>query len=98
MTISFSVLEYLGTIADGVLVLLSVVCDNVYSEATLFYNKTEFLVTISEELEAQLQKKLEDLPEYQKIIVDLQSKIVPFEQIVNRIDPVDITRWTKQIN
>lgn len=98
MTISFSVLEYLGTIADGVLVLLSVVCDNVYSEATLFYNKTEFLVTISEELEAQLQKKLEDLPEYKKIIVDLQSKVVPFEQIVNRIDPVDITRWTKQIN
>lgn len=98
MTISFSVLEYLGTIADGILVLLSVVCDDIYSEATLFYNKTEFLITISEELENQLQKKLEDLPEYKKIIVDLQTKVVPFEQVVNRLDPVDITRWTKHIN
>lgn len=98
MTISFSVLEYLGTIADGILVLLSVVCDDVYSEATLFYNKTKFLITISDELETQLQKKLEDLPEYEKIVVDLQNKVVPFEQIINRLDPIDITRWTKQIN
>jgi hypothetical protein len=98
MTISFSILEYLGTIANGVLVLLSVVYDNNYSEATLFYNKKEFLITISEELEIQLGGKIEILSEYKKIVVDLQNKVVPFEQIVNRLDPVDISRWTKQVN
>lgn len=94
---SISVLEYLGKIADGLLVLLSVIYEGEYYEATVFYNNTTFIITADEELEAKLQTKIENLTDYQKIKEDLKLKLVPFDQIVNRIDKLDVSRWTKTI-
>ena len=46
-----SVLEYLGKVDGGILVLLSIVYQKQYYEATFFYNEQDILLTISEDLE-----------------------------------------------
>jgi len=51
-TFDFSVLEYLGKVETGVLVLLSVVYEKKYFEATFFYDDKNIVLTISDELES----------------------------------------------
>lgn len=96
MTFSFSVLEYLGKVAGGVLVLLSVVHEQEYYEATFFYNQNNYLLTMSEDFEERIGMQIQEHPDYTDIIKTIKSKVVPHEQIYNRLDDLNIDRWTKQ--
>jgi hypothetical protein len=91
-----SILEYLGKVEDGILVLLSVTYQKQYYEATFFYNHQDILLTISEELESLIgdikQHKL-----YPDILRDILKKIVPFQEINERLDKVDFSRWVQPI-
>ena len=91
-----SIIEYLGKVEGGVLVLLSIVYQDQYSEATFFYNKTDILLTISEELE----EKIGDITkhkQYPQILRDILKQIVPYEQMYDSIDPVNFKRWVKGV-
>ncbi len=91
-----SILEYLGKVEGGVLVLLAIVYQEEYSEATFFYNQTDILLTISEELE----EKVGDItkhPQYTQILKDILKQIVPYEQMYDSIDPVDFGRWVRGV-
>jgi hypothetical protein len=48
MEFSVSVLDYLGKLNNGVLVLLSIMYKNEYFESTFFYTKEDILLTISD--------------------------------------------------
>lgn len=91
-----SILEYLGKVDGGVLVLLAIVYQEEYSEATFFYNQTDILLTISEELE----EKVGDITkhkQYPQILKDILKQIVPYDQMFDSIDPVDFGRWVKGV-
>lgn len=88
-----SVLEYLGKLESGVLVLVSIIYNNNYYEATYFYTTDQLVLTITEELEYILGHKIIDDDEYSTIIKSIIKKVVPFDEIYNRIDDVDFSRW-----
>lgn len=89
-----SIIEYLGKVDGGVLVLLGVVYRGEYFEATFFYNENDILLTISEELES-ITGPIKEHPSYIDILRDIIRKIVPYDEMYNRIDPVDFSRWVK---
>jgi hypothetical protein len=93
-TFDFSVLEYLGKVETGVLVLLSVVYEKKYFEATFFYDDKNIVLTISDELESYVGD-IKKHPEYSDILRDILRKIVPHNEMFDRIDSVDFSRWVE---
>jgi hypothetical protein len=93
-TFDFSVLEYLGKVEGGILVLLSVVHESKYYESTFFYNESEMILTISDQLE-QIVGDFKTHPEYFNSLRDILKKVVPFNEMYDRIDVVDFSRWVE---
>ena len=81
MKFDISILKYLGKLKDGILVLLSVVYNNKYYEATFYYNATDILLTISNDLEKELGHKITNDPEYVSILRDILKKITPYSEV-----------------
>jgi hypothetical protein len=93
-TFDFSVLEYLGKVETGVLVLLSVIYQKKYFEATFFYDERNIILTISDELE-NIVGDIKKHPEYFDCLRDILKKVVPHNEMFDRIDPVDFGRWVE---
>jgi disulfide oxidoreductase YuzD len=88
-----SILEYVGLINDGVLVLISIVWNEKYYEATFYYTDKDILLTASEELEKDLGHEITKDENYIPLIKVLLRKIVPYDEIRNKLDPVNFDRW-----
>jgi hypothetical protein len=88
-----SVLEYLGRLDNGILVLLSIVYNQNYYEATYFYTEEQLILTVQEDLENDLGHKISKDEEYPNLIKDIIKKLVPYNEIFNRLDFVDLGRW-----
>jgi hypothetical protein len=88
-----SILEYLGKLETGIMVLLSIVYDNEYYEATYFYTDDKLVLTVSEELEEKLGYKITEDDEYPKLISNIIKQVVPYKEMYNRIDDMDFSRW-----
>ena len=88
-----SILEYLGKADKGILVLLSVIHDSKYYEATFFYTADDILLTISNELELAIGCEITKYPDYVNILKDILKKIIPYNDMINRVDPIDFHRW-----
>jgi hypothetical protein len=90
-----SINEYLGKVENGILVLLSIVYDGSYYESTFFYNEKDIILTISDEMEGILGCDIKKHPGYTKLLKDVLGKIVPYNEIIDRIDEVNFSRWVK---
>lgn len=91
-----SILEYLGKIEDGILVLISIVYKGEYYESTYFYTSEHIVLTVPEELENELGHKITEDEEYPNIIRSVIKKVVPYQEMFKRIDPVDFSRWKEE--
>jgi len=91
-----SVLEYLGKLEDGVLVIISIMYKGQYFEGTFFYTKNDFVFTISEELES-LVGDVKKHPDYLELVRRLLRITVPYDEIFNNLDEVDFTKWVKGV-
>lgn len=91
-----SIIEYLGKVDGGVLVLLGVVYRQKYYEATFFYNESDIILTLPEDLE-EMTGPIREHPNYKVILMDILKKIVPYGEIYDRIDPVNFGRWMKAV-
>lgn len=95
-TFDFSVLEYLGKLETGVLVLLSCIHERKYYEATFFYDDKHIILTISDELESVVGD-IRNHPEYFDCLRDILKKVVPYNEMYDRIDPVNFARWVEGV-
>jgi hypothetical protein len=86
MKFSVSILEYLGKVDNAILVLLSIIYNEKYYEATFLYNKEDILLTASEELEQDLGYKITEDSEYVDLLRNILKQIVPYNELINRID------------
>ena len=77
---TIDVLDYLGKHEDGILVLVSLGYEGEYYEEALL------VLTVDEKLEQKLECPIEDWSGYQKLMYDLIRKVVPYEEMINRID------------
>jgi hypothetical protein len=89
-----SILEYLGKLDIGVLALISIVYDNKYYEATYFYTGEQLVLTVQEELEEELGHKISKDSEYTNLIRNIINKVVPYDEVYNRLDEVNFDRWS----
>lgn len=90
--LSVSINEYLGKVEEGVIVTLSFVFEDEYYEGTIFYNSENFLITIPDELESKIGMDIKEYPEYTNIVTKLLKLLIPYDEIVNRIDYIDLDK------
>lgn len=86
MKFNADILDYLGKFEDGVLVLITIQYEDVFYDATYFYNKEHLLLTISDDLEAKLGIDIKSDPDYPDLIRLLLKKTIPYNEIINRLD------------
>lgn len=90
---NISILEYLGKYESGIMVLISIVYDNIYYEGTYFYTNTDLVLTVPEELENILGHVITEDSDYPSLIKYMIKNIVPYNEMVNRLDDIDFNRW-----
>lgn len=87
---TFDIIEYLGKFEDGVLALISLNYKNEYYDATFFYKENFVTLTIDEKLE-EIIGEVEEWSGYNNLVLELMKKVVPYDEIITRLDPVDVT-------
>lgn len=92
MTISVSVLEYMGKIAGGVLTLISIEWNSDFYDATLFYTKNQMIITPSQELELAMGCKLQDHEDHQKILEIVKDKVADYDQVYTTLEDFDLKK------
>ncbi len=91
-----SILEYLGKFEQGILVLISLTVGKEYYEGTFYYDTENIVLTVSEEMENKYGD-IKKNPQYQSVLRSILGKVVPFKDMINRVDPVDFTKWVKGV-
>ena len=93
-----SIIDYLGKLDDGVLVLISIVYQQQYHEATFYYTQEQMVLTISEELESEIGHDIKQDEEYADLLKEILKRIIPHNEIFSRLDPVDFSKWTSLVD
>ena len=93
MKFKASILEYLGKIGDGILVLISIVYNDTYYEGTYFYTSSQLVLTVDDQLNIDIGHHILTDDDYPDLIRDIISKVALYEDIYNSLDEVDFTRW-----
>jgi hypothetical protein len=93
MEIKSDIIDYLGKHNNGVMVLISLTCDGIYYEGILFYTNENFVISVDEELENKIGCQIEYWDGYRELAVTTLKKIVPYNEIINRLDEVDLNRF-----
>lgn len=91
MEIKVSILDYLGKIEKGILVLASFVYKNKYYEGMFFYTDDQILLNVDESLEEAIGCKIEEYVDYKEILRYLIRNVVPWSEMITRIDDLDLS-------
>jgi hypothetical protein len=91
----FDVIEYLGKFEDGVMVLISLNYLDVYYDATFFYKDDFVTLTVDEILEDILDCAIESWSGYGELVIDILNKVIPYEEIITRLDELDLSEYFK---
>jgi len=95
MKFKVSILEYLGRVDIGVLVLLSIIYNEKYYEATYFYTSDKLVFTVDERLKSDLGHDIKEDSEYTDLIRDIIRKVAPYDEVLPSLEYVDFSRWFK---
>lgn len=87
MSFEVSILQYLGLVGDGVLVLLAIMWKEKYYEATFFYNAEDIVLTAADDLEKDLNHPIKEDKEYVDILKSILKQIEPYNQVKTKLKP-----------
>jgi hypothetical protein len=91
--IKVDILDYLGKHEGGILTLISIGYEGEYYDATFFYTQEMLVLTPDEKLEEKLGCLIEDWYGYKSLMIDIVSRVVPYEDIINIIDDFNPEKW-----
>lgn len=93
--IKADIIDYMGKYANGVLVLLSIVYEDINTEGTIFYTDDDLVLTIDERIEERIGCPVQVWSGYKDLLESILIKLVPYSEIVNRLDEVDFDKFVK---
>ena len=89
------IVDYLGKYENGVLVLLSIGYKGKFTEGTIYYSNEMLSLTVDESVEEELGMKIEFWDGYRDLLISILKKVVPYNEIINRLDEVDFTIYVE---
>lgn len=85
------ILDYLGKYNNGVIVLLSINYNGIFTEGTLYYSNDMLSLTVDESIENELGMKIEFWDGYRDFMETILKKVVPYNDIIGRLDEIDFS-------
>lgn len=89
----FDIIEYLGKLEDGVLIILSLNYNDEFYDATFYYKNQFVTLTVDEKLEEILGCTIEKWSGYNKLVLDIIEKTIPYDEIISRLDEIDLEKY-----
>lgn len=93
IVITSDIVDYLGKYENGVLVLLSINFNDKFSEGTLYYSSEDLVLTVDPEIEKEIGQPIEFWPGYRELLVSILKRVVPYDEIINRLDEIDPSEY-----
>lgn len=90
---TIDVLDYLGKHEDGIIVSITIGVDGEFYDGHFYYKELEnselFVAVSCEQFQEKLNCEIEDWDKYDELIVEIVKKVVPFKEMIGRIDEFD---------
>ncbi len=93
MEIKADVVDYMGKLDDGVLVLINISYEKKFYEGVIFYSERNIQLTVDDSLEELIGTPIQLWENYKFLLESILKKLVPCSEIYNSIDFVDIEKW-----
>jgi hypothetical protein len=93
MEIKFDIIDYIGQLAGGIYVVLSLNYNDNFYEGIFYYKENVVALSVEKTLEKKLNCEIEDWRGYNQLMLDILSKVVPYNQMINIANDFD-----KEIN
>jgi hypothetical protein len=94
-TTKTSIIDYLGKFEGGIMVLISITLDSDYHEGIFYYTADSIVFNVDSGFEEKIGCKIEQWSEYTNVIKTILKSVVPFNQMIGRIDDVDFSKFSK---
>ena len=94
----FDIIEYLGKLEDGVIVIISLNYEDEYYDSTFYYKNQFVTLTVDEKLEEVLGTTIEEWSGYNKLVLEIVEKTIPYDEIVTRLDEIDLLDYFEEEN
>lgn len=96
--IKAEIVDYLGKYEEGVLVLLSLQHNDKFSEATIYYSDKVLTLTVDSSVEESLGTQIEFWPGYRDLVISILQRVVPYNEIIGRLDEIDFKLYTDEVD
>lgn len=91
--ITADIVDYLGKFENGVLVLLSIGYMGTFTEGVFWYSNENISLEVNNDIENDLDMPIEAWDGYLELIESILKKVVPYNEIINRLDEVDLSKY-----
>ena len=92
----FDIIEYLGKLEDGVIVIISLNYEDEYYDSTFYYKNQFVTLTVDEKLEEVIGSTIEEWSGYNKLVLEIVEKTIPYDEIVTRLDEIDLLDYFEE--
>ena len=86
----FDIIEYLGKIEDGALLILTLNYEDEDYEASFYYKNQFVTLTVDEAWEEIIGCEIERWKRYNKLVLEIVERVVPYNEIINTLDEIDL--------
>lgn len=93
MEIKFDIIDYIGQLAGGIYVVLSLNYNDEFYEGIFCYEKTKVALSVEKSLEKKLNCDIEDWQGYNQLMLNILKKVVPYEQMINIANDFDKEKY-----
>jgi hypothetical protein len=96
--VDVSIIKYLGKVQNGIISLITITLknQNLSFDATFYYTDSQMILTIPEDIEDKIGD-IKKIPEYSEILRLCIKKVVPYNQLIDNIDPLDVKPYVEAI-
>lgn len=91
--LNVDIIDYMGKLDNGVLVLISIGFNNNWYEATVYYTEDDVVITTDDSFEEDFGMSIEKYENYDKFLESVFKKLVPCSEIISRLDDVDFNKY-----
>lgn len=88
MMFKVSIIDYLGKYEGGIFVKVGILYENEFYDSLFFYTDDRMILTVSDDLLLKLGNQIENHPEYMDLLNLILSRVEPFENIYDQLDPI----------
>jgi hypothetical protein len=93
MILKADIVDYMGKMENGIVVLLSVNLEEKFYEGTIFYTDENFVITVPGEVEEKLGSEIELWSGYKSFAESVLMKLIPCGELLQRMDEVDFSKY-----